>query len=104
MNKTIIFFIILIFYLIYKNKEGYEYTPDELFSSLSYISNILQKNNIKYWLCYGTLLGAIRENDIISYDYDFDLGCLITDYDRILAFNKYKHFDSMFKIILFKFV
>ena len=89
MNKRIIFFIILIFYLIYKNKEGYEYTPDELFSSLSYISNILQKNNIKYWLCYGTLLGAIRENDIISYDYDFDLGCLVTDYDRIMALNKY---------------
>jgi len=37
---------------------------------------------------YGSLLGAVREHDIISYDYDFDLGANIEDVDNILNLNK----------------
>lgn len=96
MNRLIIFIILLLVVLIYKSKENYinEYTPDELFNSLSYIVNILEKNNIKYWLCYGTLLGAIRNNDIIPYDYDCDLGCFVEDHHKILSLNKYIEKDG----------
>jgi phosphorylcholine metabolism protein LicD len=37
---------------------------------------ILNKYNINYWVDFGTLLGIIRENDIILYDNDVDI-CLV---------------------------
>jgi len=37
---------------------------------------------------YGTLLGAVRDNDIIPYDWDFDIGAYVHDYKKILALNK----------------
>ena len=37
---------------------------------------ILNKYEIDYWVDFGTLLGIIRENDIILYDNDIDI-CLV---------------------------
>lgn len=37
------------------------------------IINILNKNNITYWLCHGTLLGIIRDNKLIDWDHDIDI-------------------------------
>jgi len=39
---------------------------------------ILNFNNIKYWVDCGTLLGIIRDGDIIEWDDDADLGVLYT--------------------------
>jgi len=38
------------------------------------VISIFEKYNIKYYLDYGTLLGAIRENNFIKYDTDIDIG------------------------------
>ncbi|WP_055069579.1 LicD family protein [Clostridium massiliamazoniense] len=38
------------------------------------INKILSKGNIEFWLDYGTLLGAIRDNDFIAHDLDLDFG------------------------------
>lgn len=65
----------------------YNPTTEEIFSHLKFISNLLTKNSIKHWLNYGTLLGALRQKDIIPYDYDFDLGVLIEDTEKILELN-----------------
>lgn len=35
---------------------------------------------IQYWLCFGTLLGAVREKAFISHDFDMDLGLFIESY------------------------
>jgi hypothetical protein len=73
-----------------------DYNPstEEIFIHLSYISDLLKKNNIKHWINYGTLLGAVRQKDIIPYDYDFDLGVLIEDTDNIIALNPYIENDG----------
>ena len=63
--------------------------PDELYRHLKFVSEWLTRNKIKHWLIYGTLLGAVRNNDIIPYDYDFDFGARLIDTDRILEQNEH---------------
>lgn len=38
--------------------------------------NILNKNKINYWICYGTLLGIIRDNQLLEWDHDVDIGIM----------------------------
>lgn len=72
----------------FTDSDNYEYTPDEIYTHMDYVNNILTKYNIKHWLMFGTLLGGIRNHDIIDYDYDFDFGCLIEDKNKIMSLNK----------------
>jgi phosphorylcholine metabolism protein LicD len=46
-------------------------------------NSVLQKLGIVYWLDCGTLLGAIRDNQLIAWDNDIDLGCwkALDDYE-----------------------
>ena len=37
------------------------------------VINILNKNHIKYWICHGTLLGVIRDKQLIPWDHDIDI-------------------------------
>jgi len=60
-------------------------TTEEIFTHLKYIHTILEKNSISHWLMYGTLLGSIRNRDIIPYDYDFDFGIFYDDVEKILS-------------------
>jgi len=45
---------------------------------------IMDKNNITFTLAYGTLLGAIRENDFITHDEDIDVAILDENRDNFL--------------------
>lgn len=72
------------------------FKPDELYHCLVYVHNLLQKNNIKHFLLYGTLLGCIREKNIIEYDYDFDMGIMYEDVEKILSL-KQEDNDFQFK-------
>ena len=58
---------------------------DEIYEHIKYINHELSKHNIKHWLMYGTLLGCVRNKDVIPYDYDFDFGILFSDIDKILS-------------------
>lgn len=44
-----------------------------------YVINVLETSGVRYWLEGGTLLGAIRHQDIIPWDYDVDLGIYLED-------------------------
>lgn len=46
--------------------------------------DILNEKKVKYWLEAGTLLGILRDGDLISWDYDADLGILSESADDIM--------------------
>lgn len=54
----------------------------EMFNILSEIDRICRKHQIKYWLEFGTLLGAIRHKGLIPWDDDCDIGMMRSDFIR----------------------
>lgn len=47
-----------------------------------------KKNNLKYYLCFGSLLGAVRHNDMIPWDDDIDICMPRKDYDLLIELTK----------------
>lgn len=57
----------------------------KMLEMLLYIDSICKKNNIKYWLSSGTLLGAVRHQGFIPWDDDLDIELLEFDYKKLIA-------------------
>jgi len=56
-----------------------------LSSTVQKLSLKLNENNIKFWIDWGTFLGAYRNNNIIPWDKDFDISIMSRDKSKLLS-------------------
>jgi len=52
--------------------------------NLKEIKRILDDAGVKYWLDFGTLLGAVRDGKFIPWDTDIDLSTMCTESNKII--------------------
>ena len=57
--------------IIYLTKTKYSKSIKKM---LKLTLDVFNKHNVPYWADFGTLLGLIREKDIIAHDFDADFG------------------------------
>lgn len=61
---------------------------EKLLEELKFIDELCNKLNLKYFLIFGTLLGAIRHKGFIPWDDDLDIMMPRPDYDKLLEYMK----------------
>jgi len=44
--------------------------------------NLLDENKISYWVCHGSLLGLIRDGNLIPWDHDIDIAVWDHEYNK----------------------
>ena len=93
-NKYIEFIVKFIYYNTYLKYKIYKINKNFLKNATKVLENIdkvFKELNIDYWLDFGTLLGAYRNNDFIQHDTDIDLGAFLEQYNAeyCKVFEKY---------------
>ena len=58
---------------------------DETYQILLYFDELCERWRLKYYLAYGTLIGAVRHGDFIPWDDDLDVWMPRNDFERFKA-------------------
>lgn len=61
---------------------------------LKVIDGICRENGLRYWIIYGSLIGAVRHKGFIPWDDDLDIAMPRPDYDRLLTYFR-SHQDEL---------
>lgn len=61
---------------VYKRFELYQNTAKDI---LLEFDRVCKKCDVRYWLFFGTLIGAIRDQGQVPWDYDVDVVCFYSD-------------------------
>ena len=56
---------------------------------------VCNKNNLKFFVAHGTLLGAVRHKGFIPWDDDIDVNMPRKDFDKLVKISK-KEFEQPF--------
>jgi len=78
------------------NSANFDRAP--MIKNLEDLADILDEEDIFFWLSEGTALGAIRENQIITNDTDVDIGIYGADYATFYNKCLPKLIDAGFKV------
>lgn len=71
----------------------------ELRHILRHLVTIFDDMNVTYWLDYGTLIGALRYGDIMSYDTDGDIAFLMNEFYKQQKVNeRLRRFDISYSM------
>jgi hypothetical protein len=54
----------------------------------AFVDELLARHGILHWLDYGTLLGAVRDGQLIPWDEDVDFGILAADAEAVRALRR----------------
>ena len=70
---------------------------------LQNVANYCEQNNLRYFLAYGTLIGAIRHNGYIPWDDDIDIAMPRPDYDLFMkSFNQEYDYTKVLEMSISK--
>ena len=65
------------------NQSGTKELQDKMLEMLLFFDNFCKENGLRYYLCGGGLIGAIRHHGFIPWDDDIDLFMPREDYERL---------------------